>query len=176
MRLPRLLLALLLLSGCSIYESEWRCPFPPGDGGCRSLNTAYRVSAATPAIPQPPDPTRLAPPPTGTDWTPPVVTIWVAPYLDTAGRRHEASIVRSIVFPGQHVVAPEPEFLIPPVPETTEDGTVRPPVPPPDAGAGAPRQAPPRDRTPRPASPPARSTPGATGSPTGTPGFGLPGY
>jgi hypothetical protein len=174
MRLPRLLPALLLLSGCSIYESEWHCPYPTGDGPCRSLTTAYSVSASTPVIPQPPDPTRLAPPPIATDWAPPVKTIWIAPYLDTAGRRHEASVIRSIVFPGQPVVAPEPEFLIPPVPESTEEGTLGPPVPPADAAPS--RQAAPRDRTPRPASPPARSTPGATGTPSSVPGFGLPGY
>ncbi len=158
-----LLPTLLLLAACGIYEHEWTCPMPDGTTKCQSLEQAYASAITQSPIPPPVDPTRLAPPPEA-DWTPPVKLIWIAPYLDTGGHRHEAALVRVVVFPGAPVTKPEPEFLIPPVPETSEEGGLTtPPSPPPapDSGRGT-------------RSPMLRPSPGGSRS-GGSSGFAIPG-
>lgn len=141
MRIRTLLCAALLLaSGCgkliSVYNDHFQCPIAQGDGPCQSLSNAYATATAKTMIPEPPDPGRLTPPATtNDDWVPPVKTIWIAPYVDAAGRRHEPAVMRLVVLPGPPIVKPEPEFLIPPVPEVTDEGsTIGPPVPPADYG------------------------------------------
>jgi hypothetical protein len=172
------------LPACSLYQSEFQCNVPPGVP-CRSLQQVYAEETARAPLPPAPDPTRSLPPDATEEWVPPVKTVWIAPYLDSAGRRHEASILRLVVFPGARAVTAEPEFLILPIPETTEAGELSappaaPPTPPP---APAPR-APERSRgTPgsqgarQPALPPGLPqglfTPPSPASPGA--GFGLPG-
>ncbi len=134
---PRLHLALLsagLLTACSAYQSEFQCNAPAGMP-CRSLQAAYNSATTVPTLPPPPDPSRALPSDSSQSaeqWTPPVKTVWIAPYVDSAGRRHEASILRLVIFSGAKAVTAEPEFLIPPIPDTTEGGdTIAPPLPPP---------------------------------------------
>jgi hypothetical protein len=171
-------IAALALSACSLsaYQSDFECGIPTGAGGCRSLQQVYRQSAAAQPLPVAPDPQRLSPPPAPAEWAPPVKTVWIAPYVDTHGRRHEASILRIIVFPGAKAVSAEPEFLIPPVPEPGDGGGLTAPpaapeLPPAPSHSAAPRQTPrsgsglPRDLF----TPPAQSGSRPSG------GFGPPG-
>jgi hypothetical protein len=188
-RLP--LLAVVLLSGCarliSVYNDEFECPRATGDGPCESLSTAYRRATTPQPLPPPPDPHRHtgsgAPGATDT-WVPPVKTVWLAPWVDNAGRRHEAAVLRIVVMPGTAGIKPEPEFLVPPVPEPTEDGgLLTPPAPPAElpgattkpAGRGIPGN---HERSQRPSvTAPSRSPFGT--SPTHQPpgaGFSLPGF
>lgn len=116
-----------------------------------------------------------------TDWSPPVKTVWITPYLDSAGRRHEASLIRIIVFPGPKATSSEPEFLLPPIPDESDGQLIAPPAGPqslPSARSetsvrgGASRQ-------PRPSSPsnPVFTPPNPSATPTpASPGFPLPGY
>ncbi len=131
---PTFFITAWLLAGCSLtqYQSEFECGVPKGAGGCRSLQQIYTQSAVPTLLPPTPDPTRLGQPLPTEEWSPPVKTVWIAPYVDTAGRRHEASLMRLIIFPGAKVVNAEPEFLIPPIPETTEQGELTAPAAPPD--------------------------------------------
>lgn len=187
-RRRRLLLALLsagLSTACATYQGEFQCKAPAGMP-CRSLQEAYATATTVPSLPLPPDPARTPPPDSAEHWTPPVKTVWIAPYVDSAGRRHEASILRLVVFSGAKAVTAEPEFLVPPVPETTEGGELTaPPLPPPTPplakalpllpgrGQGQGHSRSPVGAPPEPApgffTPPAlQNTPPA--------GFGLPGY
>lgn len=128
-----------LLTACSTYQQEFRCPTPTGVA-CRSLQQVYKAETTRLPLPPPPDPTRVSPAERAEDWTPPVKTVWIAPYVDNRGRRHEASLLRLIVFPGPRGDAAAPEFLIPPIPETTDTGELLvPPPPPPASPATAPR-------------------------------------
>lgn len=120
-----------LLTGCAAYESEFQCKAPVGMP-CRSLQAVYNAETAIPTLPPMPDPTRSLSSEIAEQWTPPVKTVWIAPYIDSAGRRHEASILRLVVFSGARAVTAEPEFLLPPIPETTDSGeSIAPPQPPP---------------------------------------------
>lgn len=179
------IVAIVLLTGCSVYQSDFQCGIPPA-APCRSLHQVYAQDTAAPTLPPAPDPTRSLPA-QAEEWTPPVKTVWIAPYVDTAGRRHEASILRFVVFPGARTVTAEPEFLIPPIPDTTEEGDpIGPPPAPPSATIPTPGALS-RSQTPRvgpsgPASqlpsgmPPGLFTPPMPASPSRGSGFGLPGY
>lgn len=177
------LLSAGLLSGCAAYQSEFQCKVPPGMP-CRSLQTVYNVETAVPPLPPVPDSTRVIPSESAEQWTPPVKTVWIAPYVDTAGRRHEASILRLVVFPGVRAVTAEPEFLLPPIPETTEGGdlTVPPPPPPTPPAPSLPMgqgRTQGQSRSPMATTPelaPGLFTPPAPQGNKLPPGFGLPGY
>lgn len=185
----RLQLAFLsagLLTGCAAYESEFQCRAPAGMP-CRSLQAVYNAETAIPTLPPVPDPTRGLSSEIAEQWTPPVKTVWIAPYVDSAGRRHEASILRLIVFSGARAVTAEPEFLLPPIPDTTDSGdSIAPPPPPPISPTPVPHIPPgrPQGQT---RSPVETSSDMALGTftppmppipPGGKPltGFGLPGY
>jgi hypothetical protein len=184
---PLLPATLLLLTGCgsllSVYADRFQCPIPKGEGRCQSLQQSYITATTRPPIPPPPDPDRLAPPATGGEWVPPVKTIWIAPYVDTAGRRHEPSLLRVVVFPGRSTLKPEPELLIPPVPETDTDGsTSGPPAPPaefgektPRPGVGPPAFGQPSDRQTKP-KPWQRPPLGTVAPQAPAGGFGVPGF
>ncbi len=168
----------LALSACGIspYQSTFECGVPAGAGGCRSLQQVYRQTTGEPPLPTAPDPQRLAPPPPPAEWTPPVKTVWIAPYVDTHGRRHEASILRIIVFPGAKAVSAEPEFLIPPIPESADGGGLTAPPPAPELPPAATQTPTPR-QTPRSTGGLPRdlfTQPPQTGSRPST-GFGVPG-
>ncbi len=189
-RLP-VLLGVLLVSGCarliSVYNDQFECPRATGDAPCESLSTAYRRATTAEPLPAPPDPHRhTGSAVTGTTdtWVPPVKTVWLAPWVDSAGRRHEAELLRIVVMPGMPGIKPEPEFLVPPVPEPTEDGgLLGPPAPPAELPGITTRPTGPtipatRERPPRPGpAAPARSPlgGGSTLQPPGG-GFGLPGF
>lgn len=175
---PRVQLALLsagLLTGCAAYQSEFQCKAPVGMP-CRSLQTVYTAETALPALPPAPDPARHLASESAEQWTPPVKTVWIAPYVDSAGRRHEASILRLVVFSGARAITAEPEFLLPPIPDTTEGGESIAPPPPPSLSPGRPHEPPrpPAGMSPTPG--PGSFTPPPP--PGGKPltGFGLPGY
>jgi hypothetical protein len=179
----RLQLAFLsagLLTGCAAYESEFQCKAPVGMP-CRSLQAVYNAETAIPALPPVPDPTRNLSSEIAEQWTPPVKTVWIAPYVDSAGRRHEASILRLIVFSGTRAVTAEPEFLLPPIPDTTDSGeSIAPPQPPPAPTPHITPGRPQGQNQPSIGIPP-ELTPGLFTPPTpqgGKPssGFGLPGY
>ena len=180
----------LTLSGCasliSAYQDQFECPRSKGAQPCEQASKAYMRSMAKQGVPQPPDPGRYGVPGTSADaWVPPVKTVWIAPYVDGNGRRHEPAILRMIVLPGPASLKPEPEFLVPPVPDVAEDGSmIGPPVPPADATPTAQGRSTPRTRAPQPASP-LRS--GGVGSHPGTGrgnlpqgktpgGFSIPGF
>ncbi len=183
-----LLLPALLLAGCasliSAYNDTFECPREKSDQPCEQASKAYLRAMSKPAIPAPPDPGRYDTPGTSADtWVPPVHTVWIAPYTDTFGRRHEPSLLRIVVLPGPPSVKPEPEFLVPPVPQTGEDGSeIGPPVPPTDA-AGTTRPGSPSipqpNRTPRttvPRSPfGSNTTLPPSLNPSAAGGFGIPG-
>lgn len=175
-----------LLTGCATYESEFQCKAPAGMP-CRSLQAVYNAETATPALPPAPDPTHSFSSEIAEQWTPPVKTVWIAPYVDSAGRRHEASILRLIVFSGAHAITAEPEFLLPPIPDTTDSGdSITPPPPPPTSPTSIPRITPGRPqgqtRSPIDTSPDialGTFTPPMPPTPQGgkpLTGFGLPGY
>jgi hypothetical protein len=140
-----LILALLLATtsaSCakllSVYDDSYQCPVAKSkDKPCEPASTAYLRALARPGLPPPPDPLRdQNPTESGDAWQPPVRTVWLAPFVDSAGRRHEATLMRVVVMPGPPIVRPEPEFLVPPVPMQADDGTqVGPPVPPAEAGS-----------------------------------------
>jgi len=151
---------------------------------CRSLQTVYNTETAIPALPPVPDPARQFASENAEQWTPPVKTVWIAPYIDNAGRRHEASIMRLIVFAGARAINAEPEFLLPPIPDTNDGGeSIAPPPPPPTMPTPSPHLTPgrPQEQTRGPVGMPSNLTPGSFTPPTpqaGKPltGFGLPGY
>ncbi len=182
-----LLLPALLLAGCasliSAYTDRFECPREKSDQPCEQASKAYLRAMSKPAIPAPPDPGRSDIPGTSPDtWVPPVHTVWIAPYTDTFGRRHEPSLLRIVVLPGPLSLKPEPEFLVPPVPQTAEDGSeIGPPVPPTETPSTPTRRTPAQpNRTPRtstiPRSPFGSGTtlPPSLNLPT-TGGFGIPG-
>lgn len=167
-----------LLAACSTYQGEFRCPYPQG-AGCRSLQQVYKAETVRPPLTPAPDPARVSPTTQAEDWTPPVRTVWIAPYVDNAGRRHEASVVRLVVFPGPRATIAEPEFLIPPIPESTESGDLLvPPPPPPTSPVPSPRPTGGLSRPTQPKSGPSLPSnlftpPGAKGG-MSLPGFGVP--
>ena len=138
-RILMLLTCAVALSGCasllSAYNDQFECPRSTGDQPCEQASKAYLRAMAKQGLPQPPDPGRTTSPGESSDrWVPPVKTIWIGPYVDSAGRRHEPAIMRIVVMPGPSILKPEPEFLVPPVPEVADDGsTMGPPVPPAEA-------------------------------------------
>jgi len=180
----------LTLSGCasliSAYQAQFECPRSTGDQPCEQASKAYLRAMAKAGVPHPPDPGRDAAPATSEEaWVPPVKTVWLAPYVDANGRRHEPALLRMIVLPGPASLKPEPEFLVPPVPDVAEDGSmVGPPVPPADATPTAPSRSTPRTRTPQPGSPlrpsgaGSHTAPGLGHVPSGTTsgGFSIPGF
>jgi hypothetical protein len=176
------LLPALLLAGCasliSAYNDKYACPYETTDHPCEQASKAALRAMTKQAIPPPPDPGRSDPPGTSPDtWVPPVRTVWIAPYTDTFGRRHEPAILRIVVLPGPPAITPEPEFLVPPVPQTADDGSqIGPPVPPAETPATTKPTSPgttPQNRTPRTSALP-RSPIGSVTTPP-TPGFGSPG-
>ena len=189
-RLLLLLACTLTTSGCagliSAYNDTFECPRSEGDHPCGQASKAYMRAMTKPGLPHPPDPGRYAAPGFESDhWIPPVKSVWVAPYVDNAGRRHEPSVIRMIVMPGPSILKPEPEFLVPPVPEAADDGsTIGPPVPPADTMPNTQGRPNPRTRTPQ---PPRQPRAGSLGGNTGTglgnapqmggnSGFSIPGF
>jgi hypothetical protein len=192
-RILVLLTGAMALSGCasliSAYNDQFECPRSKGDQPCEQTSKAYLRAMAKQGLPQPPDPGRYTHPGDSADgWVPPVKTVWIGPYVDSAGRRHEPAVLRIVVMPGPSILKPEPEFLVPPVPEVADDGsTLEPPVPPAEASpTGQSRGTPtPRTRTP-PRNAPLRAG-GGIGSTGGTGlgttpqtvpsgGFSIPGF
>lgn len=180
----------LTLSGCasliSAYQDQFECPRSAGDQPCEQASRAYLRAMAKHGVPPPPDPDRDRAPGTSEEaWIPPVKTVWIAPYVDGNGRRHEPAILRMIVLPGPASLKPEPEFLVPPVPDVAEDGSlIGPPVPPADTPPQVPGRTAPRTRTPQSGS---LLRPSGAGSPPGTSlgtpppgnspgGFSIPGF
>lgn len=175
-----MLTSVSLLAACSAYEGEFRCPVPTGIA-CRSLQQVYKAETTRPPLPPAPDPQRVSAVAPAEEWTPPVKSVWIAPYVDNAGRRHEASLVRLVVFPGPRATAAEPEFLIPPIPESTETGELLvPPPPPPTSPApslrstGSPSRPAPSKSGTSSALPPNLFMPPGTKGATSLPGFGVP--
>jgi hypothetical protein len=175
-----MLTSVSLLTACSAYQSEFRCPTPTGVA-CRSLQQVYKAETTRPPLPPAPDPQRVPPAAPMEEWTPPVKSLWIAPYIDNAGRRHEASLVRLVVFPGPRATAAEPEFLIPPIPESTETGDLLVPPPPPPTSSvpsprstGSPSRAMPSRGGASPALPQNLFMPPASKGATSLPGFGVP--
>ena len=136
-----LFLVLLLAvasTGCarllSVYDDSYQCPVAQsGNRPCEPASAAYLRALSKPGLPPPPDLLRYqSPTPTeGDAWQAPVRTVWLAPYVDSSGRRHEATLMRIVVMPGPPIVRPEPEFLVPPVPTIGDDVMqMGPPVPP----------------------------------------------
>jgi len=176
------LLPALLLAGCasliSAYNDKYACPYETTDHPCEQASKAALRAMTKQAIPPPPDPGRSDPPGTSPDtWVPPVRTVWIAPYTDTFGRRHEPAILRIVVLPGPPAITPEPEFLVPPVPQTADDGSqIGSPVPPAETPATTKSTSPgttPQNRTPRTSALP--RSPIGSGTTPPTPGFGSPG-
>jgi hypothetical protein len=190
---PRVLWLLgcaLTLSGCasliSAYQAQFECPRSTGDQPCEQASKAYLRAMTKAGVPHPPDPGRDAAPATSEEaYVPPVKTVWLAPYVDGNGRRHEPALLRMIVLPGPASLKPEPEFLVPPVPDVAEDGSmIGPPVPPADATPTAQGRSTPRTRTPQPGSPlrssgaGSHTAPGLGHLPPGNTsgGFSIPGF
>jgi len=180
MRLYRytLALSLLALTGCgisSIYNSEFQCPIPKSDGGCRDLQGVYNKSTFVTPVPPPPDPTRYHSTPSGDKWDPPVKTLWIAPYLDNAGRRHEASLLRIVVFQGPKTIASESEFLLPPIPEDIDGQSTAPPPGPQSSQSARPEATPRNAPSRQPRSSPPTSPLFQPPSSNPTSGFSVPG-
>jgi hypothetical protein len=191
MRARILLLACALtLGGCasliSAYNDQFECPRSKGDQPCEQSSKAYMRAMAKQGLPQPPDLGRYTAPGTsGDEWVPPVKSVWIAPYVDSAGRRHEPAVMRMVVMPGPSILKPEPEFLVPPVPDVADDGSsIGPPVPPAETSPKTQGRTAPRTHAPQPNSPLRSSGVGSnTGTglgnapQTGTPGgFSIPGF
>ena len=192
-RILWLLTCTMALSGCasliSAYNDQFECPRSKGDQPCEQASKASMRAMAKQGLPQPPDPGRSTSPGEGPDgWVPPVKTLWIGPYVDSAGRRHEPAVMRIVVMPGPSILKPEPEFLVPSVPEVADDGsTIAPPVPPAEASPTGQSRGNPqtRTRTP-PLNAPLRSgggfgSTGGTGlgtAPQAAPsgGFSIPGF